>query len=230
MTKADFVALVMSKPAIRGLKRVAVVGNALVQEDYPIADLQKAVELEVDISVDECAHQDFDFTCDVTDFPGGSLANVSEYKLEGKKQDARDIINIRYGATLKLLNSIDDTTLDSLYPDRSLLTVVKYWIRTARQNDKPVVELAGSPISSGDTIRYRYRKNNLSCEQWPKGWEGVIVDNIIKKFVPGYAKTAEASFNNMVSSYQGSNAESDPASLDQSTRQRFQNMNSLHGY
>lgn len=222
MTSGELVDLVEVLPAIRGIvMKTTLKRTALTRHAARIAD-------------EVATRYDWDFVCDAAD--ATSVADQADYTLTGNSNDCRDIINIRF----KDADSDHFVLLDKYRPvdmdeklsgvDSSDSGVAAWTIKERNPNGFPVITLVGTPGTSGDTIRYRYRKRNISTSDFPDEFAAVLQYALITKLVPSYAALAERKLQFMVDRYAAPGGDVNPAKLDAQLKLRNRERAGLHGW
>lgn len=124
-------------------------------------------------------------------------------ELTGKSSDARDVYTITWGSTKKLLRKYDEYEKDVSFSGTSITGTPFGWMRRENKGtDFPQVEILGA-VASGDTINYRYLRNQIGIGDWPVSWGFVLVDQVLKRLNrPMFTTTAKESLNRMIDFYE----------------------------
>ncbi len=222
MTVPELVKLVEVLPVIRAnTLKTAAMHKALTQHASRIAD-------------EVATRFDWDFVCDVADET--TVANQADYTLAGNNKDCRDIINIRYKgagtASLTLLTKYRPVDMDERLSgaDPNTGEVVAWIVKGRSSNGYPIVTFSASPGSAGDTIRYRYRKRNISMGDFSDEFAPVLQYSLIAKMTPSYAAIAERELQFMVDRYAAPGGEANPAQLDAQLQLRNRERAGKFGY
>ena len=153
---------------------------------------------------DEVATEwDWGFTTGETD--ESSVANQATYTLKGKNNDCRDIINVRVIADgadgWTLLVEYSQTDMDELLSNRSA-DGMSMWTPDGRDaNGYPKIKIFAAPSSADWTIRYRYRRNNISISDFPDEFTRVLQSALLSKFLPSYRIVYTKDLNDMIERY-----------------------------
>lgn len=178
-----------------------------------------AITKSIDVYAPEVVREvatryDWSFVLETHDHSGGTIASQADYTLLGRNDNARDIINIRYGDTLILLDERTPERQDEWQTQRSALSGVWIWIPDGRDGKSPKIKLYGTPSTAGETIRYRYRRDNVTLQEWPVDFEFVIISGIASKLFPNRRGIFEDDIRIMIDRYESSGGEDDPVIQD----------------
>lgn len=201
MTEEQLVKIVLTVPAIRNMT------DALESKKDSIKAILPIVLDEVVMSYG------WDFACDEADYSGGTVADQATYVLTGNSNDCRAVVNIKYGSDLDLLDKMSQIDVDEWLTDRTQ-SAVAIWVPDGITRGFPQIKLVGAPSDAGDTIRYRYWKNNITVASFPNEWAGVLVAGIVKEMVPEYTPIYRMKLNDMMDNYNPAGGEDNPAKLD----------------
>lgn len=142
------------------------------------AEKKKAIEHSVDMALNMIASS-FDWPFIMDDFYE-TATSAQTYTLKGRKNDARDIVNVRYGSTKNLLYKYTPVEADeALSGSSSTSSSPTHWIRLGDNNGFPQIEIVGT-VTAGDLIYYRFRRTNLTIGMFPDPWTFVLVSAIEK--------------------------------------------------
>ena len=124
-------------------------------------------------------------------------------ELRGKASDARDVYTILWGSSSKLLYKYDDYEKDVSFSGSSITGTPRGWVRRENAGTGfPQVEILGA-VKSGDTMQYKYLKNQITLADWPIAWDFVLVDQVLKRLNrPMFTTTAKESLNRMIDFYE----------------------------
>lgn len=219
MTINDLVKIVEAMPDIRIIKMVA-------------ANKRKAIQQLVPVALDEVVvSYDWDFATDVAD--EDTVADQAEYTLRGNDTDCRDIINLRYGTTsdgFVLLDKKRPVDMDDFISNRTL-TGVGWWIPFGRASGGfPKVKVFNAPSGSTNVLRYRYRKNNVSVNQFPENFKFVLIGAIVKRLIPAFDVVYQGDLKTMIDHYSMAGGEDMPAPLDPVQVARNNERSRMYGY
>ena len=187
----------------------------LLALDLDASAITKSIDTYAPEVVREVATRyDWSFVLETHDHTDGTVASQADYTLLGKHDNARDIINIRYGDNLVLLDERTPERQDEWQTQRAALSDVWIWIPNGREGKSPKITLYGTPSTAGKTLRYRYRRDNVTLQEWPQDFEFVIVSGVASKLFPNRRSIFEADIQIMVDRYESSGGEDDPAIQD----------------
>lgn len=124
-------------------------------------------------------------------------------ELRGKASDARDVYTILWGANNRLLYKYDEYEKDVSFSNTAITGTPKGWVRREQAGTGfPQVLIIGS-VASGDTMQYKYLKNQINIADWPEAWGFVLVDQVLKRLNrPMFTTTAKESLNRMIDFYE----------------------------
>lgn len=206
LNDAEIVDAVIVRPAVLASARNGIYDNP--------DDLRKGAVKLLPLAISELAqYRDWDFACEVHDHSGGSVAEIAEYTLIGENDDCQNVVNIRYGDDLKLLDKRDPTHMDWLQSGRTYTTVM-YWVLESRSNSFPVVRLIDAPSSTENTIKYRYWRNNVGIEDIPEDFAFVLELTLAKKMAPLYYTEWRDAMHEMVRRYTSAGGSDRPGQSD----------------
>ena len=140
-----------------------------------------------------------------------SVANQSQYVLEGANQDARDIINVKYDSDL--LQERNPVDMDEWLDERTL-SDIEFWQTDGVVNGFPRIKIMATPDTAGDTIDYRYIKNNLDLEDVPDEFDFVLSRGIASYLHPSYYGVYEKAIKKMIDHFSVSGGGERVAQLD----------------
>jgi len=178
------------------------------------------------------ARHDWDFVLSQADKT--TVADQAEYTLKGNANDCRDVVNIRYQAdgvtSFSLLERKRPVDMDAFLSNRDV-TGVGWWYVSGRDSSGfPKVTIIDPPAAAGETLRYRYRKNNIGVAEFPDEFWGVLLSCLIGKFVPSQVGLYEKLLRIMIDRYAVSGGEANPARLDPKVVQLNNKIGGLYGY
>jgi len=176
----------------RGLKRDEV--NQMVNDLLP------------DIVSQIVTSHDWDFT--MVESSTTTVSGTSVYTLRGDNDDARDILNVRYGAgrgyVLERLNTLQtdrregEDTDDGTTSDDGL--VYGYTVYGRSDDGKPQIKLYDTPTEA-KTLTYRYRKGGLTVVDLPEEFGRTVMNFMIGQFKAEYLMLAERSLKEIIARY-----------------------------
>lgn len=235
MKQPDLVQIILATPQMRMLKDTTLSDKGVpIVVPYPASDKRAAVEAYLPSVLQAAAAEfDFDFVCKITTHTGGSTINVADYTFTGDDNNCADVIDILYGSNelmLVHLSAADmDRYLSNLEADERPVEV-EVWTEKGRTNGFPTVHLVGTPDATGETMKYRFRRNNVTIEEWPEGFVDVLIDGTLKRFIPDYLLIYKDSVRRMIDHYSKSKVSASPVPTDPIRQQRFREIARLHGY
>lgn len=201
MTTDDLVKLVEVLPAIKA-----------IQGGPDRTDIEKYATF---VANEVATEFDWDFV--VSDASFTTTDSTAEYTLTGNSNDCRDVINLRFadadGTTIKVLRRLRPVDMDSFQSERSITEIGWWYVSGRSRNGFPKVTIVGTPDSDEDTIYYRYRRKNISVEDFPDEFGSVLRDGLIAKFLPSYRPYYRNSLNIMIDRYAAAGGDADPARL-----------------
>ena len=220
MTDSDLIAAVKAKPEIANLMRPVENGGFGWQESKLTTHLSSFIPGVV--SEVSMAHG-WDFSLSET--TSTTVADQGVYTLGGANKDAAGIYNIRIGTTL--LRRITPNAMDEIQSRRTV-TLVSYWQPAGRAGTLPKVELVAAPSDSGDTIDYRYWRNNVSLDQFPTGLYHLLEVALAKRLIASYEGLYDKVLSEAVSAYRGPQTGADTSGLDSEILRRNNERNNMH--
>jgi hypothetical protein len=228
---AQVIELIVRHTAMRNLTVKAIVDGKLQMVAMDEADKIKAVTAYLPAVIGEsCAEHDFNFCCDWTTFPGGTVVNTASYKFVGRDGDCRDIISILYDANELKLTHYYQTDMDTLLSDQTRPDTVSAWVEDSPEDGYPVATLVGTPTESGKQIKYRYRSNGVTVESWPETYITVLIAGVIACFVPEFVAVYDRKINKMIAKYSGSKVTAHPLPINSALSRMNRIRNACHGY
>jgi len=109
-----------------------------------------------------------------------TVADTATYTFTGANKDLRDVVNIRYGASKKVLTKIRALEADDLLSDHGSLGSVGAWYQYGLDaHGYPQITLIDTPGTTGEALHVRYRKKEIGLKDYPDGFSDVIVDGIL---------------------------------------------------
>ena len=219
MTTNDLVNIVEAMPDIRIIKMVA-------------ANKRKAIQQLVPVALDEVVvSYDWDFATDVAD--ESTVADQAEYTLKGNDTDCRDIINLRYGTTsdgFVLLDKMRPVDVDAFVSGRTV-SGVGAWAPFGRASGGfPKVKILTAPSGSTNVLRYRYRRNDVTINEFPENFKFVLIAAVVKRLIPAFDAVYQRDLETMIDHYSMSGGEDLPASLDPVLIARNNERAGMYGY
>lgn len=174
------------------------------------------------------SRSDFHFACGETSVV--TVADQSDYECPGAEDDARDLINVRYGDDLVLLEKWSATDMDDLLSWISTPTSVKAWVRIPNMSDRniPKIRLVGTPDTAGYTIQYRYRVKDIAFADFPMEWLHVLDEAIFKTLQ--LENTFEREISLMIDHYSKGSGGAQPVRFGELTKNRNIERNDKYGY
>lgn len=175
-------------------------GKVLV-EPIPPDQLRSTVDMYVPMTVSEAVRDyDFDFACDYTQTT--STINDPTYVLKGRTDDCAYVVNVRYGSDEKLLDQYNDTDMDGILSGLSSGSGgVEAWYLSRLVNNFPEITLVSTPTATGDVIKYRYVKKNVSELNWPEEFGKVLIFGVAAMLAPNYQALYERGLQRMAKFY-----------------------------
>lgn len=225
MTKEELVQRVIDKPIIQRLKRPEKLGGL----GYRIDDIKKSLTKVVHSVVSALSYDyEWDFALKTTTTT--SVASQSGYTLTGVNNDASQIFNIRYGDDAVLLIRKTQVAMDHILSGGTV-GAVKYWVPNGRDIDGAAnVEIVGTPGASGETIKYRYWRNDVKIDDFPVLCDGVLEAGLTMKMVESYRRIYKAELRDAIAAYTRSGGEVDVARQDTSIIANNRRMSAKHGW
>lgn len=144
---------------------------------------------------------DFDFTMrEYSDLV--TVANQSDYTVEGENGDCRDVVSVRLGSDKKPLARMRTLDVDVL-SYLSALGGVTYWDPYTRTDYYPVIRLVPTPTASeaGQELWIRYRKKEIEITDFPSEFGYVLAQGVLAWIDPNRRRSFEARLRKMVRRY-----------------------------
>jgi len=227
LTESQLIDSVVSLPLLRRFTLpITQGGNAI-----PANEIRSAVSGHLSSAIIEVstAHE-WDFATAEHIHSGGTAANQAEYTLSGASNDARDILGIKYGSAETLLNKMSQADYD-IYSWRRSITSVIIWIPYGRVNDFPRIQFKATPEVAAEQIKYRYRRKNISFQQFPEEFQWVLMANIVKRMIPESEPSYINALDQMKDEYSGGGVwEESVAPLDRGRTMLNNRRDRLYGY
>lgn len=204
MTLDDFKLMILNDPIVFAI-------------DGMDADIKaKQVDRYLDLVISEASlDYPYDFAMDTADKT--TVADQEEYECKGNTNDCRQVYNVRYstdGVDWELLTKKRPEDMDSYITDYGSPSDVSYWVPTDRSSKFPTIRIVDAPENADETLRYRYWRNNITFDQWPADFLFVLYDGVLSKFNRNLRGDYERSRIRMVSGYEITGGESNPAPPD----------------
>lgn len=176
------------------------------------------------------SRHDFHFACGEVVVDGGTVADESDYECPGANDDARDIINVRYGDDLDLLEPWSVTDMDTLVTWNDTFDTVFAWVRVPNMSDRnvPMIRLFGTPDTASEVIKYRYRIKDIGFGEYPQEWLSVLDEAIFKSLQ--MPNDFEGEILKMKKYYSGGSGGSQPVRMGTHRKNRNIERNAKHGY
>ena len=226
MTEKELVTMIMESPEFKvvyeGAKLEPRQAEKAVETRYPVVLAQVSNEYpwKWAIGIDD----------ELT------VANQSDYTLEGAGgKDCEDIINIRFATSstptsFKVLGEMSSVEMDHYDEDHAMSSPEK-WILLRYDKDRfPVFRLFDSPASTGDTLRYRYRRRNVGITAFPPPFDEVFRLAMMAQFMPSYVRRYVAEIAKMVKRHDPELGSEDMARLGKHLEARNRSRNGKYGY
>jgi len=207
MTQDELVGRVLARSEIRQLilaPKDGGLGRNLNDIKKEAADLISSAVREV-----ATAHP-WDFSTKETTID--SVANQSSYTLRGSGGDCFDIYNIKYGDS-SLLDFKTPAAMDDIL-NRRTISAISYWVPDGRSSNFPVVKLVATPGTSGETITYRYYRNNVTLSEIPGVCDYLLEVALAKRFVSVLEVLYDKILVRAIGAYDRSGGETDVAVQD----------------
>ena len=200
--------------------------------DIEPAKKHKVIQQLVPVALDEVVvSYDWDFATDVAD--DSTVANQAEYTLKGNGENCRDIINLRYGTTsdgFVLLDKKRPVDMDDFVSGRTL-TGVGWWIPFGRSSSGfPKVKVFNAPSGSTNVLRYRYRRKDVSINEFPDNFKFVLIAAVVKRLIPAFEIVFRRDLETMIDRYSMSGGEDQPSPLDPVLIARNNERSRMFGY
>lgn len=133
-----------------------------------------------------------------------TVADDATYTLSGANKNLRDIVNIRYGDSKKVLTKIRALEADDLLSGGGSLGSVTAWYQYGLDDHGyPQIVLVDTPGTSGETLHVRYRKKEIGLKDFPDSFSQVMVDGIFGYLSDTKYIRFERSLGQMVRRYRG---------------------------
>ncbi len=224
MTETNLVDMVIKLPAIQRLLIPVTHGG----HGYSKSDLGKALKAQVNSVVNEVAGAyEWDFALSVGE--KDSVTDQANYELTGNNNDNAQIHSVMYGddnemLTFKTMSSIDEmlTRLD--------VSGCYYWTLIERQGKFPRIRIVDPPSADGDTITYRYWRNNVNVGEFPITCDYLLVTAMAKRFSPSYEMVYEKALSDAIESYNRSGIKTTEVKMGSSLLRKTNKRHTLHGY
>lgn len=218
MTQSDYVDSLLISPAlVRKGENIEVVRNRILNI------IPRAINRII-------SRHDFHFACGETTVSGGTVVDQSDYECPGADDDARDLINVRYGDDLDLLEKWSATDMDDLLTWLGTQTSIKAWVRIPNMTDRnvPKIRLVATPDTAAETIKYRYRIKDISFVEYPDEWLHVLDEAIfISLQMPN---NFDREMLKMIDHYSKEGGGAQPVRLGPERKNRMIELNDKHGY
>ena len=131
-----------------------------------------------------------------------TVADTASYTFEGSNKDLRDVVNIRYGDSKKVLSKIRALEADDLLSDDGGLGGVKAWYQYGLDDHGyPQIVLVDTPATTGETLHVRYRRKEIGLKDFPDGFSDVMVDGVLGYLSDAKRIRFERSLKRMISRY-----------------------------
>lgn len=215
MTQSQLATLVEVTPVMRTLT-------------IPQGQKAEAINSYIPVVVNEIAvSHDWDFVTDVAD--ESSVVSQAGYALQGNHHDCREIINVRYGSDLDMLKKMRPIDMDEFETNRDL-TGVGWWVPSGKDSGGyPKITLYATPTAVA-TIRYRYRKRNISLGDLPEQFHHIVISGVIKSFFPEYKGLFDRELAEMKDYYDYGESGEHPARRDPVLVDRNNTRANLYGW
>lgn len=142
-------------------------------------------------------------------------AGRNRYEITGKKNDLRDIINIKYGSNKIVLSKLRPLDADGMLQNNPSISGVNSWyIDSQSSKGFPEIILIGTPIVTGDILYIRYRVKNIPLTQFPSEFNHVIAYGILSWVNPAYLPVFETQIRKMVKRHSIGGKDYNPAPGD----------------
>ena len=141
---------------------------------------------------------DWDFAVD--EETATSVIDQGSYTLKGKTNDARSIINIRYGSNLKLIDKMRQVDYDEWSTGRTISTVIK-WVPDGIHQGFPRIRLYSAPTASGDAIKYRYRRKDITLSEFPDDFDYVFESGLAMRIIPSFDSLFRDDLGDLIKMY-----------------------------
>ena len=124
---------------------------------------------------------------DIFDFCQGRdtktvVASTSDYNLTGSDDDCAEVLSIRYGTELLLLEHLRQADYERKKTAGYWFGSPSAWMDAGRKNQAPMITMIGTP-EEDSSFEYRYRRNNLTIEEFPNDWYWVLVKVTLAELV-----------------------------------------------
>lgn len=200
MIKSDIVNTVLMLPPI------------LVIEELNVDDKRSSIEALFE-SVQKDILISFDWPFAIKEATENSVEGQASYQLKGEDDDARQIINLRFGSDNKLLDKRRLVDMDEYLEGRTISSVT-FWIEDGFFDGFPKVRLVSSPTSTGETITYRYRAKEIALSSFPSEFEQAFIYGIAAVIAPSYLVFFNKALDRLIDSYNYGGGEDDQVKQD----------------
>lgn len=225
MNSGDFLTMMLNLP------RIVAWGGAKNQKE-------KLIKLMSEIAANRiAAAYDFDFVMDEAEET--AVVDTQTYTLKGNSSDCRDVINVRYGDNSLLLNKWTSTEVDDFLSNTttrsgSTTSTVSptYFFVSGIENGFPRITIGGT-IAAGQTIKYRYRRKNITIHEFPDEFLDVLQEETLSGIFPGdfgLRGAAERSLGQMIDDYNKRGGQDQRPPMSASWRAKNRRRNWLHGF
>lgn len=209
MTQNELVGRVLARSEIRQLMlppESGGLGRVLTDIKKEAADLIPSAVREV------ATAYPWDFAIKETTID--SVKDQSDYTLRGSDSgDCLDIYNIRYEGSSKPLEFKTPAAMDDILGRRTISTI-SYWVPSGRSSKFPVVKIVATPSTSGETITYRYYRNNVTLSEIPGVCDYLLEVAVAKRFVSSLEVLYDKVLVKAIGAYDRSGGETDVAVQD----------------
>lgn len=177
-----------------------------------LEDIRDNLGDQVSSVIDEVAGaHEWDFAIEETTTT--TVANQASYTLSGADQDAMNIANIRWGddddpVVKKTQRQMDD------YLSRHTPAEMAYWAQNGRSNGYPVVEFFSAPTTAGETITYRYWRNDVALGEFPAVLDDFLIVSLAKRMIKAYRREYANALATAINAYERGGGEADVAMID----------------
>lgn len=136
------------------------------------------------------------------------------YELRGESRDCRQVYALYYGDDEEPMDRMDQEAIDNINTDREIVSV-HYWTLVARDNSQfPRVRLWKTPDATGDTVAYRYWRNDVNIEEFPTDFDYLLQLSLARRLNNSLDRKYKAELMNVARMWQRARKGPNPVRQD----------------
>lgn len=159
----------------------------------------------VQATVDKIVARSTEFTFAIdTGTKSFTTGDSNMVELFGNNSDARVIYTVLWGSKNRLLRKYGEFETDASFSGTTITGDQFGWVNRGNgANGYPKIEILGDAVATGDSITYRYLRNDITIQEFPTQWEFVVRDVLLSDARPtAFAFLGRKSLQQMLDFYE----------------------------